>query len=213
MKRISSLHCITWDHSGRSHLDQVRTLIQAGADWIQLRQKQGSVQEKLEIARETARLCRDAGTTLIINDDPFLCKECGASGVHLGLQDMPVSEARILLGEQAVIGGTANTPEQALQRFREGCDYIGLGPWRYTGTKENLSPVLGVAGVRKVIEALRSEQAKIPVIVIGGIVPEDIPEILALGAHGVAMSSVLSADSRLVSASQDKLRKLSRPPV
>ena len=183
---ISKLHCLTWDGSSLSHIEQVQFLLNAGADWIQLRQKNGTEQEKLQIAKEAVKLAQNKAT-IIINDSPQICLESGANGVHLGLKDCPVAEARKLLGKEAIIGGTANTPKQAKQREAEGCNYIGLGPWRATRTKENLSEILGETGIKKVIDLRLS----IPVIAIGGILPEDVSKILKLGAYGIAVSSYL----------------------
>lgn len=202
-KRISRLHCITWDDAGRDALEQVNLLVEAGADWIQLRQKSGTYGQKLAVAQAAVQICKPVGVVLIINDDVRLCEECGADGVHLGLNDMPIAQARAQLGEQAIIGGTANTPAQAIQRFRDGADYVGLGPWRYTGTKENLSPVLGEDGVRAALDALLQAHCLGPVVVIGGILPHDVSSIVGLGAHGVAVSSAVVAASNVDMAFTD----------
>jgi thiamine-phosphate pyrophosphorylase len=182
---ISPIHCLTWDCSPLSHLEQVEQLLDAGANWIQLRQKKGTDAEKLQIAKKAVNLAQKYNATLIINDSPQIALESGANGVHLGLSDMPVEEARKLLGKNAIIGGTANTQVQVLQRLRENCNYIGLGPWKATQTKENLSEVLGEDGVKKI----SSLNLKIPIIVIGGIVPADVSKIMSLGVHGIAVSS------------------------
>jgi thiamine-phosphate pyrophosphorylase len=194
-KRISRLHCITWDGASRDHVEQVRLLLDAGADWVQLRQKTGDYAQKLAVARQAKVLCEDAGATLIINDDVQLCLDSEAHGVHLGLLDMPIAEARARMGRFAIIGGTANTPEQVLQRYQDGADYVGLGPWRYTGTKQNLSPVLGSEGIKAALAALAANNAELPVIAIGGITPADVQAILQLGVHGIAVSSALVAVS------------------
>jgi len=190
------LQCLTWDGSQLTHIEQVRQLLDAGANWIQLRQKKAGETEKLQTATLAARLCQEYKATLIINDSPQICLESGASGVHLGLTDYPAPEARKLLGKDAIIGGTANTPEQAKQREFEGCNYIGLGPWRITQTKENLSAVLGETGIKKVIEL----NLKIPVIAIGGIAAEDVKRILALGVQGIAVCSGIVGAKDLKSA-------------
>jgi len=182
---ISPLHCLTYDGSPLPHLEQVKQFLDLGANWIQLRQKKGTEHEKLQTAVLAANLCKKYEAVLIINDSPQICLESGANGVHLGLNDCPVSQARKLLGNGAIIGGTANTPEQAKQREAESCDYIGLGPWRFTETKENLSEILGENGIKKVV----SLNLKIPILAIGGIVLEDVRKILSLGVHGIAVSS------------------------
>jgi len=196
MPLISNLHCLTWDGSPLSHLEQVQQLLDAGANWIQLRQKNGLEQEKLKTATAAATLCKKYKATLIINDSPQIALESGADGVHLGLKDCPIPEARKLLGKSAIIGGTANTGLQALQLVTEACDYIGLGPWKQTQTKENLSEILGEAGMKKVLEL----NLKVPVIAIGGIIPADIPKILSLGAYGVAVSSGIVAAKSIKAA-------------
>lgn len=190
------LQCLTWDSSPLTHIEQVQQLLDAGATWIQLRQKKAEEHEKLQTAIAAAALCQKYKATLIINDSPQICLESGANGVHLGLSDCPAPEARKLLGKDALIGGTANTPEQAKQRELEGCNYIGLGPWRATQTKENLSEVLGEIGVKKVIDL----NLKIPVIVIGGVMAEDVKRILSLGAQGIAVCSGIVGAADLKSA-------------
>jgi thiamine-phosphate pyrophosphorylase len=176
---ISRLHCLTHD------IEVAKQFLDCGANWIQLRQKKGSEAEKLKTAIAASGLCKEYKATLIINDSPQICLESGANGVHLGLGDCPVSEARKLLGKGAIIGGTANTPEQAKRREDEGCDYIGLGPWRFTKTKENLSEILGENGIRKVVDL----NLNIPIIAIGGIALQDVERILSLGVYGIAASS------------------------
>jgi len=197
------LQCLTWDGSSLTHLDQVRQLLDAGANWIQLRQKNATEQEKLQTAIETVNLCQKYKTTLIINDSPQICLKSGANGVHLGLKDYPVSEARKLLGKEAIIGGTANTPEQAKQRELEGCNYIGLGPWRITQTKENLSEILGEAGIKKAVDL----NLKIPVIAIGGIILRDVKKILSLGVQGIAVSSGIMAAKDIKEAFKEYLER------
>jgi len=196
MPLISNLHCLTWDGSPLTHLEQVRQLLDAGANWIQLRQKNGLEQEKLKTATIAASLCKKYKATLIINDSPKIALESGADGVHLGQKDCPIPEARKLLGKLAIIGGTANRQLQALQLVTEGCDYIGLGPWKPTQTKENLSEILGEAGIKKVLDS----HLKIPVIAIGGITPSDVPKILSLGVHGIAISSGIVAAQNIKAA-------------
>ena len=196
MPLISHLHCLTWDNSPLTHLEQVEQLLDAGANWIQLRQKTGLEQEKLKTATIAASLCQKYKATLIINDSPQIALESGANGVHLGQKDCPISEARKLLGKSAIIGGTINTQFQALQLVTETCDYIGLGPWKPTQTKENLSEILGEAGIKKVVDL----HLKIPVIAIGGITPADVPKILSLGVHGIAISSGIVAAKNIKEA-------------
>jgi thiamine-phosphate pyrophosphorylase len=177
--------------------------LDAGANWIQLRQKNGLELEKLRTAIATVSLCQKYKATLIINDSPQIALESGAAGVHLGLEDYPTLEARKLLGKDAIIGGTANTQLQVLQRVTEGCDYIGLGPWRATRTKENLSEILGEEGIKKVL----SLNLKIPIVAIGGIIPHDVQKILSLGVHGIAVSSGIVAAKNIKAAFKEYLNQ------
>jgi thiamine-phosphate pyrophosphorylase len=205
------IQAITWDGSPYSHLEQVQRLLEAGARWIQLRQKQGSFEEKKRVAVTCAEMCRKKQAILIINDDPFLCLESDASGVHLGLSDMPVPEARKLLGENFIIGGTANTPEQMASRMEQGVDYVGVGPYRETGTKENLSAILGDAGVKAAADQYREREAlglrTAPFVVIGGITAADTSRILSLGAHGIAVSSAVVGQKDIAKAYLEFLRR------
>ncbi|MDR2555465.1 MAG: thiamine phosphate synthase [Fibromonadaceae bacterium] len=205
---ISPLHCLTWDASPLTHLAQVEQLLDAGANWIQLRQKKATEQEKLQTAIAAAKLCQKYKATLIINDSPQICLESGANGVHLGLSDCPIPKARELLGKDAIIGGTANTQLQALQRVTENCNYIGLGPWRATKTKENLSEILGEAGIKTVADL----NLKIPVIAIGGIALQDVGKILSLGVQGIAVSSGIVAAKDIKEAFSLYIKELKRIP-
>jgi len=193
------LQVLTWDNSPIPHLEQVKQLLDAGANWIQLRQKKGTDGEKLKIAISAAKLCKKYKATLIINDSPQIALESGADGVHLGLKDCPIPKARELLGKNAIIGGTANTQLQALQLVTDGCDYIGLGPWKQTQTKDNLSEILGESGIKKVLDL----HLKVPVIAIGGITMADIPKILSLGVQGIAVSSGIVAAKNIKAAYEE----------
>ena len=137
MKTISPLHYIV------TRPEQAETACRAGADWVQLRVKAQSYTNWKAIALDTLAVCRQYNARLIINDNPQLAGEVGAHGVHLGQDDMPIQEARVLLGDRFIIGGTANTLETILAHQHDGVDYVGLGPFRFTTTKEKLSPILG----------------------------------------------------------------------
>ena len=123
--------------------------------------------------------------------DIDIARELGADGVHLGLKDMPVAEARRILGDRFIIGGTANTFDQAWAHYEASANYIGCGPFRFTTTKKNLSPILGLDGYRSIMEMMREHGIDIPVVAIGGIEESDIPSILATGVSGIALSGVV----------------------
>ena len=111
--------------------------------------------------------------------------------MHLGKLDMPVSEARLLIGEKYIIGGTANTFDDIQNLVRQDADYVGLGPFRYTETKKNLSPILGLEGYARIMQQCRDNGLKIPVVAIGGITANDIPAIMETGVAGIALSGTI----------------------
>ena len=161
--------------------------LDGGCRWIQLRMKNATDDEMAAVGREAARLCHDRGATLILDDRVALCAETGADGVHLGRNDMPVDDARALLGSKAIIGATVNTVDDLL-RAAAGADYAGCGPFRFTTTKAHLAPVLGIEGYRRLVAARAVHGLAMPLIAIGGITLSDIPAIMATGIDGVALS-------------------------
>ncbi len=178
-----------------SYLDSARMALEGGCRWIQLRMKDHSLDEVEEIGRKVQALCKQYEAIFIIDDHVELAKKLQADGVHLGLKDMPVREARQVLGEEFLIGGTANTFEDIVQHWQEGADYIGCGPFRYTDTKKNLSPVLGLEGYASILRQMREADIPLPVVAIGGITRTDIPAILQTGVRGIALSgTVLRAE-------------------
>ena len=189
---IDKLHYISQQPTNGTHLTAIKAALNAGCKWIQLRVKDTPENVILEYAREARALCEEFGAKLIVNDHPEIALKAGAYGLHLGLQDMPIAEARRIVGNQIIIGGTANTFEHIEQRVAEGADYIGLGPYRFTRTKQKLSPILGLEGYREVLERVRSAGIRIPIIAIGGIEPDDIPAIMQTGVHGVAISGAIT---------------------
>lgn len=178
-----------------SYLDSIQLALEGGCRWIQLRMKDATDDEVRPIAVEAQKLCRAYGAKFIIDDRVALVRELGADGVHLGKNDMPIREARQILGPDFIIGGTANTFEDAKAHYEASADYIGCGPFRFTTTKKKLAPVLGLEGYRSIISKLREANINIPVVAIGGITQADIPAILQTGITGIALSgTVLRAD-------------------
>lgn len=178
-----------------SYLDSIQLALEGGCRWIQLRMKDALDEEVRPIAIEAQKLCRAYGAKFIIDDCVALVRELGADGVHLGKNDMPIREARQILGPDYIIGGTANTFEDAKAHYEASADYIGCGPFRFTTTKKKLAPVLGLDGYRQIIQQMRAANITIPVVAIGGITKDDIPAILQTGITGIALSgTVLRAD-------------------
>jgi len=163
-----------------------------GVRWVQLRAKNLPAAAWRQLALDVQAVCRHHGAALIINDNPALALEIGAAGVHLGQQDMPPAEARALLGPNFIIGGTANTFADVEKLVAAGVDYIGLGPFRFTTTKEKLSPMLGLAGYAELLAQCRAAGFATPVVGIGGVALADVTALLATGLHGVAVAGALS---------------------
>lgn len=179
-----------------SYLDSARIALEGGCRWIQLRMKDASEEELKTTAIHVRDLCRQYSATFIIDDHVELAKEVGADGVHLGKLDTPVKEARERMGQDFIIGGTANTFEDIRRHAADGANYIGCGPFRFTTTKQKLSPILGVEGYRSILSQMKETGISIPVVGIGGITREDIPELKALGLNGIALSGgILKAEN------------------
>lgn len=179
-----------------SYFDAARLALEGGCRWIQLRMKEASEAEVEAEAIRVRDLCRKYGATFIIDDHVALAKKVQADGVHLGKNDMPIEEARRILGDAFIIGGTANTFEDVRRHWQAGANYIGCGPFRFTTTKKNLSPILGLEGYRQILQQMKAAGITLPVVAIGGITYEDIPDILQTGVSGIALSgSILRAEN------------------
>jgi len=189
---IDQLHYISQKNDTIAHIEAIQQALESGCKWIQLRVKNQPENVVRSLAFEAKNLCDKYDAKLIINDFPQIAKEVSAYGVHLGLMDMPVSEARQILGDKFVIGGTANTYEDVLLRVKEGADYVGLGPFRFTTTKEKLSPILGLDGYKEVFRKLKEANITIPIVAIGGIEVSDIDSLIEVGLHGVALSGTIT---------------------
>ena len=185
------LQFITHKAGGYDELSGTEAVLRGGCRWVQLRMKDASDEEFLSVGRKLAELCRSFGARLILDDRVRLVEELGADGVHVGKNDMPVDEVRRLLGPGRIVGATANSFADIEAAVARGADYIGLGPFRFTSTKQKLSPILGLEGYRSVMSACRDAGIVLPVVAIGGITAEDIPGIMAAGVHGIAVSGGL----------------------
>ncbi len=186
-----SLQFITHQTEKYSYLESACIALEGGCKWIQLRMKESTPEEIKAVALPLQSLCKEHEALLIIDDHVQLAKEVEADGVHLGKQDMPITEARSLLGEKFIIGGTANTFEEVQSLYVAGADYAGIGPFRFTSTKKNLSPILGIEGYRLIIEKMEEKEIQLPTVAIGGILYEDIPSILSTGINGIALSGAI----------------------
>lgn len=189
---FSKLQYISQGETAAMQLKNINEALDAGCSWVQLRFKNAEEYVLKATAEEVKKVCDTYSATFIINDHPLTAKEVDADGVHLGLTDMLIREAVEIVGVDKIIGGTANTLQDVLQRLEEGCSYIGLGPFRFTATKAKLSPVLGLEGYKRIMDELMQLNVDIPIYAIGGILTEDISSILQTGVYGIAGSGIIS---------------------
>ncbi|UOQ98576.1 thiamine phosphate synthase [Hymenobacter sp. 5317J-9] len=182
---INALHYIT------TNPEAAELACQGGVRWVQLRVKNQPHAVWKQLALDTQAVCRRYGATLLINDNPRLAQEIGADGVHVGAADMPPEEARAMLGASFIIGGTANTFADVQRLAAAGVDYVGLGPFRFTSTKEKLSPILGLSGYAEIMRQCRAAGITVPVVGIGGITLGDVKSLLTTGLSGVAVSGAI----------------------
>lgn len=168
---------------------RIEAALKAGIDYIQLREKDISSAEYLLRAKRMREITDKYRTRLIINDRLDIALLSGADGVHLGQEDVPVKDARKLLGARGIIGATAKTPEQAKQAMEAGADYLGSGAWFFTETKKDAVPI----SEETYLQILQS--APIPNVAVGGINAENGRKPLSLGAGGLAISAgILKAE-------------------
>ncbi len=191
-KSIATLHYLTQDVPGFSHTSQVQMACEAGIRWIQLRIKNSPYQEWLKIAEEVRMITMKFNTTLIINDNPSIAKNVEADGVHLGRNDMSVNDARNMLGDEFIIGLSAHSLKELIESRGASIDYVGLGPFHFTQTKNELDPVLGLQKFRERIAEARLQGSPKPIIAIGGIKLNDVENLFNAGADGVAVSSAIN---------------------
>lgn len=187
---------ITHSNNRYGYVDGARLALEGGCRWVQLRMKEATEAEFMAAAAEIGRLCKEHGATFVLDDHVEWVEQTGADGVHLGKNDMPIDEARKILGNDKIIGGTANTFEDVERLYRQGANYIGCGPFRFTTTKKNLSPVLGLEGYQHIVDQMKSHGINLPIVAIGGILESDIKSILATGVSGIAVSGgILNAEN------------------
>tara|TARA_R110002051_G_scaffold104065_1_gene176530 strand:- start:1772 stop:2425 length:654 start_codon:yes stop_codon:yes gene_type:complete len=186
---IPTLHYISQGSSPKEHLENIQKACSSGAELVQLRLKNQPEKVVLETAQQAREITSKFQALLIINDHYKIAAAVKADGVHLGKLDSCPTTARKELASWQLIGGTANTLEDCKNLIHKKVDYIGLGPFRFTKTKENLSPVLGINGYLTILKELKTA---IPVIAIGGIIIDDVSELMKTGIHGIAISGEIT---------------------
>lgn len=190
MRHIAPFQFITHQNCHYSYTNGARMALAGGCRWIQLRMKNADDNIFLSTGRAIKELCRN-NAVLILDDRVDLVEPLDADGVHLGKSDMPLAEARQRLGPNRIIGATANSLDDILRATQAGADYIGCGPFRFTTTKQNLEPVLGLEGYKQIIKEMRKLRINVPLVAVGGITAADIPLILQTGVEGIALSGAI----------------------
>ena len=188
---MNRLYYISQGVSPEQHLNNIQLVAENGIRWIQLRLKDYSDDIVRATAKKALVICRDNDAQLFINDYVDIANEIGADGVHIGQEDIAPLKAKSIFKE-GLLGGTANTLEQCLILAKNKVDYIGLGPFRFTGTKKKLSPILGLEGIHNIIKELRLNGYDTPIIAIGGIKIEDCESLFNIGVDKVAVSGLLT---------------------
>jgi len=182
-----------------THAEQVQKLIKGGAKIIQLRDKHASPEDFYESAKEALEIARKRNVKIIINDRVDIALALKADGIHLGQDDLPPEQARVILGERAIIGFSTHNLAQAVEATNLPINYLAVGPVYATRTKENPEEIVGLRGVKKVREAI----GDFPLVAIGGITSKNFSSVLEAGADSVAVISDLISDIANIS---DKMR-------
>ena len=204
------LQFITNAQSHDAIVQQVNQVLDGGCKWIQLRMKGVERKSIEETAKVLKPMCKEHEAILVVDDEVQIAKDLELDGVHLGKRDMDPLEARELLGSEPIIGATANTFDDIKRLPRVAIDYIGLGPYRYTTTKHNLSPVIGLEGYKSIMEQYALTDIEHPIVAIGGITIDDIEPIMSTGVHGVAVSGSIIRASDPTAATIEMLQLLER---
>ncbi|HHT9134954.1 MAG TPA: thiamine phosphate synthase [Candidatus Avalokitesvara rifleensis] len=187
-----------------SALDTARLAIRGGADVLQLRGKDVPEKELRRLALELRALTKELGAIFIINDRPNITLEAHADGLHIGQEDMPIEEARRLVGNDKLIGISAHSIQQARQAQANGADYLGIGPIFPTDTKARVNPV-ETQLIRQVVKEIT-----IPFFAIGGINTNNVRQVLDAGATRIAVCSAIVSQEDVLDAARGLCRELSR---
>jgi thiamine-phosphate pyrophosphorylase len=207
---LGRLHYIA-SYTGQDDAARILVLLSlaldAGVPCVQVRAKDCSDRQRYEFAVRAVQACHEVGASCIINDRLDIALASGADGAHVGPLDLPVAEARRLLGPELLLGASARTPAVALEAAEAGADYVGVGPCYLTSTKEDLPAPIGAAGLAAVAEAVR-----LPVLAIGGVTAAQVPELLEAGSYGVAVVSAIAAASDPAGATRELMTILASAP-
>jgi len=196
MKKIGRLYVITDTTIQKkyTHYDIAEMAVKGGADMIQLRAKELKSGELIETASAILKMCRKENVTFIINDRVDIVMITDADGVHLGLEDIPLRDARTLLGKNKIIGGTAHSLKEAVTAKKNGADYIGYGHIYSTYSKYKPESPKGLLNLKNVVRKIN-----VPIIAIGGIGIDNAAEVMNIGCYGIAViGSIVKAENPIM---------------
>ncbi len=206
MSRLKGLYFITDSElSEQGIVADVQQVIEAGCRMVQYREKQKSSRKMLQEAKQLIKICREKDTLFIVNDRLDIALAAGADGVHLGQDDLPVSEARRLLGKEKIIGTSNHCLRQAKQSIAHDVDYLSVGPIFHTDTKKDVCAPVGIS-LLKQIRAL----TELPLVAIGGINEENLEQVLDAGPDAIAMISAIVCSGDVGEAAKRTVEKIGR---
>ncbi|MGL1887677.1 MAG: thiamine phosphate synthase [Reichenbachiella sp.] len=189
---ISRLHYITQETEGKSHIENIEEACKAGIDWIELKINDLPEDEILATAYEAKAVCKEYGAKLIINEHVNIAQQVKANGVLLNDSDFSPSEVREILGDQYIVGASANTWDDVVRLCQEPIDYIELKPFKQTSSKKGVYPELGIKGYSNILNNMIIHDMDMPIIACGGIEVEDIVDIQMAGCYGIAVASLIN---------------------
>lgn len=202
-KYIEKLHFITHDFPGRTHVEQAEKACAAGAKWIQYRCFSKPDDALIEDITAIGEICDDWGATLIVTDHIRLAGQGDIQGFHIEDMSADFTELRRLLGDEYTLGGSANQLDQVERIFHGGADYVGVGPFTISHTKPNNFPQLAASDYLQLMDQLMMKGIEIPVLAVGGVRLEDVPDLMQTGIFGVAVSNAINSACNFEYALQD----------
>ena len=200
------LYVITDEASagGLTHTEIAVRAIAGGADVIQLRDKAAGGRELCQIGRALRTITKETGTLFIVNDRLDVALACGADGVHLGQDDIRVGVARQIAPPGFIIGVSVGTVDEAIRGEQDGADYLAISPVFSTASKNDAGPGRGLDVLREI-----RRNVSVPVIAIGGINMDNVHEVIAAGADGVAVISAVVGNRNIISAARELRKRVS----
>lgn len=192
---------------GRPLVDVVLQAVQAGVQAVQIREKNNNTRDFLALAKVLVKEVQVRyNIPVIINDRVDIALACGAAGVHLGQSDMPVADARRLMGTRRIIGLTAPTMQDLEQAVKEEIQYVAVSPVFPTNTKKDTAPAWGIEGMKRARAFMDEKQCTIPLMTIGGINTQNAREVLQAGIDSIAVVSAICSAQDVGGAVKEFLR-------